>query len=146
MPHAGMSDPSIAYKCSASLKHEATTAALAACESVHPQLRQIFLQACQEAVQAQSQVAQLMTQRGWYVPLAANAANMGPFMQNLQQWVNMAAQTAGDVQGVGAYPGGPGIQGTAGYYAGAGTAGTPGAGAFGGNPDQGYQGNPGNRF
>lgn len=114
--HAGMTDAAIATKCSSSLKFEAALSAQAACECSHPQLRQMFQQASQEAIQTQGRLAQLMIQRGWYVPLMSMGQNAGQFQQNLQ---TMAMETMNITTG--------------------GALMTPGAMAQGAGPAGGYQ-------
>lgn len=96
-------DPIVATKCSNSLKFSASQAALAACEAIHPEVRQTFEQACQQSLQAQAQLADLMVQRGWYVPLQADAGNLSQFQANLQQ---ISAPTgAAPTAGMGPVPG-----------------------------------------
>ncbi|BDG61480.1 hypothetical protein caldi_25700 [Caldinitratiruptor microaerophilus] len=89
-----MSDMAIAMRCSNSLKMEAMQAAMAACESSDPSLRQHFVQACADAIRAQEQVARIMIQRGWYVPAQANGANLQQVQGNLSQWAGMMAGAA----------------------------------------------------
>lgn len=84
-------DPAIAMRMSNGLKFEAVQAALAACESTNPALRQHFQQACADAIRAQEQVSRIMIQRGWYVPAQASGANLQQVQANLGQWAGMTA-------------------------------------------------------
>lgn len=85
-------DAIVAMRCLNSLKHEASFAAMAACEAASPQVRQMFQQAAVDAIQAQGRLSQLAMQRGWYVPLQAGGGNMAQFRQNLQHIAGQAAQ------------------------------------------------------
>lgn len=85
-------DNVIAFGCAMALKQEATQAALAAQETVHPQLRQMFAQSAQEAIQAQARVADYMIRRGYYIPPRADGANIGEVLQQLQAVIGQAEQ------------------------------------------------------
>lgn len=77
-------DPVIAAQLNAGLKFCATSFAHSALEADTPAIRNAFLQACQNAIRKQEELAKLMENRGWYRAPAAHTSDVQQILPQLQ--------------------------------------------------------------
>lgn len=65
------------------LKHCAVSFAKSATECSNTEIRQTFVDLCQDAIRRQAALAKLMEERGWYVPPAADREALQTLMPQL---------------------------------------------------------------
>lgn len=84
-------DPIIAAKVNDGLKHCATSFAYSAVEADTPQIRNAFLEASQNAIRRQEELARIMESRGWYRAPAAHREDVQSILPQLQSLINVPA-------------------------------------------------------
>lgn len=108
-PNANPMDLAIAAYVDKDLKQCVSTTAMSACECSDPELRQTLAQISQDGIRRQAQLAQMLNQKGWYVPPRADQATFNTLMPQLQAATHGLSAIA-----TGAHAPQPGVAGTAG--------------------------------
>lgn len=86
------------------LKECATSSARSATEASNPGIHQTLVQMCQESIQSQAEVAQVMEQKGWYQPPSMDHSDIQQLLPQLNAVLSGIPQAAGASPAAGAAP------------------------------------------